>query len=398
MPTLSSFLALLSIAHRAIGAPHPNPQLGNYINWRTFQGHGVNLGGWLEQESTIDTTWWATYSGGASDEWGLCANLGAQCKPVMEQRYETFITTAHIDKLAAAGITVLRIPTTYAAWIQMPGSQLYSGRQQEHVRRIATYAITKHDMHVVLDIHSLPGGTNGLDIGEAVGHWGWWHNETALTWSLRAVDAAVAFIAHSGHPGSYSLSPINEPADNHNFSAFGTAAALSDDGAVWLARYINKVLAAVAAVDARIPVMFQGSFKAPEFWTPYFDKHANMVIDVHHYYWQYSNSSSANLPAFLCADARASQGDGTFPTFVGEWAMEAGTENELGLRGRNLQAGLSAFAEFTHGSTYWNSRFLSNATTEGEGLKQDYWSYEEFIEAGLTGSAVIKQYCKKRGY
>lgn len=79
------------------------------------------------------------------------------------------------------------------------------------------YAIEKHAMHIVIDIHSLPGGTNGLDIGEAVGHWGWWWNETNLAYSLDAVDALIHLVQNSGHPESYSIEPINEPVDNHNF-------------------------------------------------------------------------------------------------------------------------------------------------------------------------------------
>lgn len=111
-------------------------------------------------------------------------------------------------------MTILRIPTTYAAWVDVPGSQLYSGRQQEHLRRIALYAIKMHDMHAIVDIHSLPGGINGLDIGEAAGHYGWFYNETALEWSIRAVDALISFVQHSGHPQAFSIEPINEPADN----------------------------------------------------------------------------------------------------------------------------------------------------------------------------------------
>ena len=28
-----------------------------YLAWKTFHANGINLGGWLEQESTIDTAW-----------------------------------------------------------------------------------------------------------------------------------------------------------------------------------------------------------------------------------------------------------------------------------------------------------------------------------------------------
>ncbi|KAJ5160506.1 uncharacterized protein N7482_007510 [Penicillium canariense] len=404
-----SLLAILSSLHPSTSspvssAPHSQSLDSNahdkaYTNWRTLTGHGVNLGGWLEQESTIDTAWWSTVAGNASDEWTICANLGPSCAPVFERRYATYITRADIDTLAGAGVSILRIPTTYAAWVRVPGSQLYAGNQQAHLRRIAEYAIATHGMHVVIDIHSLPGGTNGLDIGEAVGHRGWWHNETALEWSLRAVDALIAFVQASPHAHRYTIEPINEPADNPDFAAFGTPAALSEAGAAWLLKYFRAVIQRVEAVNPRIPVMLQGSFKTESYWAPHFDAGANIVFDLHHYYWQYANSTSANLPAFLCADARASAGDGKFPTFVGEWAMETGKANDLTLRTRNLVAGLSAFAQFTRGSAYWNAKFESNVSVAGQegvrGVKQDYWNFEALIRHGLPeGDVQVKAYCQ----
>lgn len=354
----------------------------SFVDWRNFRANGVNLGGWLEQESTIDTAWFNRYSGGATDEWGLCENLGSRCSSVLEHRYSTFITNKDIDILASGGVKILRIPTTYAAWIKLPGSQLYSGKQQEHIQRIATYAIEQYGMHIIVDLHSLPGGINGLDIGEAVGHYGWFHNETALEWSLRAVDAVIDFIQNSGHPQAYTIEPINEPADNEDFSYFGTPAALTEKGAAWLLKYFQKVIERVKKADSRIPVMLQGSFKPETYWSPHFEKNENIVFDLHHYYYQYSNATSANLPTFINKDARESAGDGKFPTFVGEWAIEAGGNNSLALRGKNVNAGISAFAHYTRGSSYWTAKFKNNATVAGEGLKENYWNYEGFIQKG----------------
>ncbi|KAF7720038.1 Glucan 1,3-beta-glucosidase [Penicillium ucsense] len=410
MRPLSSSLALLGVFHLALASPintfsgsscdpssekHKPGSIDDYINWRTFSGHGVNLGGWLEQESTIDTTWWSTYGANAADEWTICANLGPEeCSRVFEARYRTFITTSDIDRLAGAGVSILRIPTTYAAWVRVPGSQLYSGHQQEYLRKIADHAIKKHGMHIILDLHSLPGGTNGLDIGEKVGNWGWWHNETALEWSLRAVDAVVAFVQSSTRPQSYTIEPINEPVDNRDFATFGTPAALSDLGAQWLLKYFREVIARVKKVNPRIPVMLQGSFQTEEFWSPHFEASENIVFDLHHYYFQFPQATSANVSTYICGDARASAGDGKFPTFVGEWAIETGGRNELALRGQNLQAGLSAWSQFTRGSTYWTAKFWNNATVVGEGIKQDYWNYEEMIAEGtFKGKSLIKDFC-----
>ncbi|KAJ5297896.1 hypothetical protein PENANT_c012G04747 [Penicillium antarcticum] len=382
-------------SHHVVAKPNINTP--KYINWRNHTGYGVNLGGWLIQESTIDTTWWKTNAGNASDEWTMCENLGSKCGPILEQRYKTWIKTTDIDTLASAGVTILRIPTTYAAWIHLPGSAHYHGHQQAHLRRIAEYAIKQHGMHVVIDIHSLPGGTNGLDIGEAVGHWGWYNNATALEWSLRAVDAVVEFIVDSDVPWGYTLEPINEPVDNRDFSTFGTPAALSDAGAKWLVKYIRAVIARVEAVDRRIPVMVQGSFKPERYWSPFFEGGANVVFDAHHYYFQYENATSANIGRFVCDDARDSLSDGKFPVFVGEWAIEAGGSNSLELRGEALRAGLSAWAQFTQGSTFWTAKFHSDvevAGGAGKGIKQDYWNFEEMIAAGyLDGEVLQKDYC-----
>lgn len=55
------------------------------------------------------------------------------------------------------GINTLRIPTTYAAWVDVPYSSLYHGQQQDHLRKICLYAIDKWNMHVVciLRIHTV---------------------------------------------------------------------------------------------------------------------------------------------------------------------------------------------------------------------------------------------------
>lgn len=94
-------------------------------------------------------------------------------------------------------------------------------------------------MHIILDVHSLPGGINGLTIGEATGHWGWLYNQTNFDYYIQVIDAVLAFIQDLGHPESFTLEPMNETADNRDLSVFGTPAALSDAGAKWVLKYIQ---------------------------------------------------------------------------------------------------------------------------------------------------------------
>ena len=365
----------------------------SYVNWKTFKGTGLNLGGWLAQEAVIDPTWWAQYSGGAVDEWGLCANLGKQCGPVLERRYATYITPSDIDKYAAAGITILRIPTTYAAWVKVPGSQFYSGNQVSFLKTIATYAITKYNMHVIVDVHSLPGGVNGMGFGEAEGHYGWFNNQTALTYSYKAIDAVIAYVQGSGFPQSYTIEPINEPVDSRSIYDFGTPAALSDNGAAWTLTYIKGVIAKVAAANPKIPVMFQGSFKGEAFWSPSFPASTNLVFDVHNYYFAGRPTDSDTVSADICSDAKISAGDGKFPVFIGEWSIQTAADNKFANRKRNLNTGLYAFGKYEQGSAYWTAKFFGNVPVEGEGVQGDYWNYSAFIDMGYINPASGAAYC-----
>lgn len=378
----SSFLIPCIGISGAFSAPSQPSKAAKYVDWKKFRAYGVNLGGWLVQESTIDTTWWNTYSGGAADEWGLCENLGSQCGPVLEKRYATWITASDIDDAASVGMTLLRIPTTYAAWIKYPGSQLYSGNQQMYLKQITTYAIEQYGMHIILDVHSLPGGINGLTIGEADGHWNWYYNETNFDYSMQVVEAAISFIQNSGHAESFTFEPMNEPADNRDLSTFGTPAALSDAGDAWVLKYIQAVLDHVASVNKKIPVMFQGSFKGEEFWSGNFSSSDNLVFDVHNYYFAGRVTTSANIPSFICSDAKATPGDGKFPTFVGEWSIQTVYNNSFALRERNLNVGLAAFYKYSHGGSYWTWKFSGNATVDGQGTQADYWNYKGFADSG----------------
>ncbi|RHZ57472.1 uncharacterized protein CDV56_104782 [Aspergillus thermomutatus] len=96
----------------------------------------------------------------------------------------------------------------------------YHGNRLTYLREITQYAITEYGMHIILGLHSLPGGVNTLDIGEALGHDDWFYNTTNLELSYQAFKAALEFINTSGNPEAFTFAPINEASDN--ITGFGT--------------------------------------------------------------------------------------------------------------------------------------------------------------------------------
>ncbi|KAF4495115.1 glycoside hydrolase [Fusarium agapanthi] len=251
---------------------------GKFIIWKTYKANGINLGAWLAKEKTHDPVWWnslGTKAAATIDEWGLCQALGKQCGPMLEKRYESFLNTSTIDTLSKVGV---------------PGSAFYHGRQQDHLQNITQYAIERYNMHIIIGIHSLSGGVNNLDIGEAFGHDGWFYNSTNLAWSFNAFDKVLDFVKTSGHKNAFTIAPLNEVSDN--LAGFGSAAGLSDKATNWVLTYMNGVFQRVEDVDKRIPVMLQDNFKGAAFWSALFDKKRSLVIDSHVYYFAASGTYS----------------------------------------------------------------------------------------------------------
>jgi hypothetical protein len=357
---------------------------GEWTDWTKYKANGVNLGGWLEQEQVFNQYWWDQYAPDAADEWTFCETLGARCGPVLEERYATFVTTADIDKLAAVGVNTLRIPTTYAAWIKVPGSALYHGNQKEYLKKISVYAIENYNMRVIVGLHSLPGGVNSLDIGEKVGNDGWFFNSTNLGYSLQAVDQVLDFFVETGYPWAFTIAPINEASDNP--SAFASPNTLTTNGTNWIVKYSQGVLSRIARVDKRIPLMLQDCFLGEEHWSPLFPNGTNLVIDTHVYYFAASGVYSQWANGAICGQASVVGGDGKFPVFVGEWALQTLYSNTFANRENLFNTQRYAWSFYAQGGSFWNIKHNSSAVVDGQGTQKDYWSYENLIDADVIHS------------
>lgn len=368
------------------------PKAPGFVNWRTFKANGANLGGWLAKERTHDPIWWSSVGGdSAPDEWTLCLTLGSKCGPTLEARYASFLNTTTIDQLAAVGVNTLRIPTTYAAWVQVPGSAFYHGNQQRYLKTITDYAITKYSMHIIIGLHSLPGGVNNLDIGEALMHDAWFYNATNLDYSFQAVDSVLNFMKNSGHLSSFTIAPINEASDN--LAGFGTPAGLSANASNWINTYHDGVLKKIAKVDKRIPMMIQDCFQGASYWAPFYDASANIVFDSHVYYFAAAGAYSQYINPAVCGQASYIAEETKFPVFVGEWSLQTMYNNTLAGRKALFDTQRYAWNKYVSGGTFWTAVSYSTAKVDGEGTQREYWSYIDLINQGVITLATNASYC-----
>ena len=253
----------------------------------------------------------------------------------------------------------------------MPGSQLYHGNQLSYLQSITAYAIAKYNMHIIIGLHSLPGGVNNLDIGEALFHDDWFFNSTNLAYSWKAVDAILSFVVASGYKNHFTIAPINEASDN--LAGFGSAAGLSTN---WILTYMDGVFKRVTAVDARIPVMLQDCFKGASFWAPLFDASANLVFDSHVYYFAAAGTYSEYvLPAVCGQTAYIADSETKFPTFVGEWSLQVMYNNTLAGRKTVFDTQRYAWEKYVAGGSFWTAVSYATTPVDGEGTQRDHWSY-----------------------
>lgn len=292
--------------------------------------------------------------------------------------------------MAAVGVNTLRIPTTYAAWVKVPGSALYSGAQQVYLKTICEYAISRYNMHIVIGLHSLPGGVNSLDIGEAFGHNAWFFNATNLDYAFQANDAVLNFIKAS-EISSYTIAPISEASDN--LAGFGTPAGLTVNATNWINTYNAGVLAKIAKVDKRIPMMIQDCFQGASYWAPFYDSSANIAFDSHVYYFAAAGAYSQYTNPAVCGQAAYLAEETEFPVFVGEWSLQTMYNNTFADRKALFDTQRYAWNKYVQGGTFWTAVSYSTAAVYGQGTQREYWSYIDLINQGVITVTTNASYC-----
>ncbi|GAA6032434.1 hypothetical protein JCM8097_008173 [Rhodosporidiobolus ruineniae] len=367
------------------------PRKKTFPGWKNYKANGVNIGAWLEIETNyVPTAIPSEYS----EEWTYCETEGkAVCGPRLEKHYSSFVSTADIDKIAKYGINTLRIPTTYAAWYDVPGSQLYHGQQVAKLKNIAEYAIKKYNMHVVIGLHSLPGGVNWLQIGEAQGHLNWWYNSTNFDYSLKVVDKVLDYIEDSWNPSAYTLEAANEACDS--FEHFATPETISyPDGVNYMNTYLRAVYALIEKRKMSTFLMFHDSFMGPSYWAPFWSDSDRIVIDAHLYFFAASGVYSQYTSQIACGQAPATAT--TVPVFVGEWSLQSYYNNTFALRTEIFQTQQYAWQNWLQGGAFWNIRYQgSDLVSSGEGGTKDYWSFLDLADAGVIpeGGKITGSYC-----
>ncbi|KAH8653879.1 glycoside hydrolase superfamily [Xylariales sp. PMI_506] len=376
-----------SLNNHARGLARRNTEV--FTDWKTFKAHGVNMGGWLLQEKGLQPSFFEDNGASAAiDESSFCAVLGScKCGRLLEERYATFYTTDDIDMFAEYGINLLRIPVGYWAFMEpVNGETFHHGNQLLYLKNITNYATSK-GMHIIIDIHGLPGGQNGFDNSGQSVVLNWWHNETNFNYSLQAVGLATDFILEQPTSTQYTLSVINEPLPASSATVF-SGGNVTDSDRDYLNSYYSAAIEVIRAKDPekRVPIMLTDTLNGPLPWVPYWGNSTDNIVWDTHIYFFYNGEYAYSAPYSACYLAKAYT-DTPFPVFVGEWSIEASSFNSLDVTTRSTfyYTQLEAWKTYLSGGSFWTGKnFGTDIVGIDNSTNPNYWSWELIAEQGVV--------------
>ncbi|KAM0705899.1 hypothetical protein Q7P35_007259 [Cladosporium inversicolor] len=316
----------------------PRPTPNTFPGWRNYKSND----------------YFRTNAPSAIDEDSFCKDLGkSACGRLLEKRYTEYITNKDIDNFASFGVNTLRIPIGY--WAYMPaiaGDNYYTGGQLAAMKRIAQYAITKHNVHIVVELHGLPGGQNGLDNQGKTGQLTWWNNQTNFDLSMEMLYTTLAKPQTRSPTSKNTTPPPCKP----------------------------------SARSPRLPIAISDGFIGPQTWNPYWNNaDPYIVIDTHIYFfvggsYSYDAAYGANYLA-------KSYGASTNPVFIVEWSIQATLHNHLGDNTRRdfYRGQFQAYSKYLNGGMFWNGKHAGDAVVGEDGSQQKYyWSWEILASEGIV--------------
>lgn len=279
---------------------------------------GVNLGGWLLQESFMSPIphGWDEYRVRAK----LTERFGAdRAERLVNAFQDAWIVEEDFARMAAAGLNSVRIPIHWQNHMHEDGSfkRLRDGSIDFSRIDQAVQAARRHGMYSILDLHGAPGSQNGRDhSGDRRGPLLWdspaYREQTKTLWR----EIARRY-RHEHAVAGYDL--LNEPARTNKAKSW-------DQGII---DFVSELYRVVRSVDPDHVVFFS-------VWSEHYHVgnltvgKTNYVLAYHWYIYKRYLDEGGTEAGFweerLAKNARISRDQYDAPFYLGEFSFKDGPE------------------------------------------------------------------------
>lgn len=241
--------------------------------------HGVNLGGWLLQES-----WMCPVDGSdchLDSLTLLTERFGTEKAEALFASYvENYITREDVQRIAALGCNCVRLPFWYRNFMNEDGTFLTDDPDENPGFRAVDRLIgwcRDEGVYVILDMHGAPGGQSTNHCTGGIGRWELFTSPAAREAAGRLWEAIARRYRDEPTVAAYDL--LNEPMNNDAPApAAGSPQAVSMT--VEMYDYLYKC---IRAVDTRHPITVEGVWSGDCLPDPASLGWENMIYQLHLY-------------------------------------------------------------------------------------------------------------------
>ncbi|MCI6639095.1 MAG: cellulase family glycosylhydrolase [Bilifractor sp.] len=384
--------------------------------------HGVNLGNWLVLEMWMspemfdgtdaeDETWlnreaswgkiptdsfWAKLP---VDDPGYQAGPMTREKLEQRMRYhrETYVQEKDFEWLHNHGITHVRIPVPFFIF---GDRKPYCGCL-EYLDRAFVWA-KKHQIRILIDLHTACGGQNGYDNGGITGVCKWHKNPEEVEFVLHVLERLAERYAKDS--ALYGLEVLNEPISRLVYLTAPSTGQARDPEEAEGSGYVPTIFLkdfyrrAYHRIRRYLPesktIVFHDGFRL-NVWGDYFVRHRmkNVCLDTHMYVFAMENFFPVHKPwvyrTYLAINKqRIRLAQKYTPVIVGEWCVT--NEYAFGMRKDFTKGALSGMATSPDAKQYQinapipeqekRKRFLGLAHAELRTWEETegwfYWNYQ----------------------
>lgn len=263
---------------------------------------GVNLGGWLVQESWMNLT---NASCQAESFQVLDERFGKEVREHLFSVYEdNYLAESDFDNIAALGMNVVRLPF---AWWNILGDD--GSLKEDAFARLdwAVECCAARGLYVILDLHAARGSQNNQDNSGEMNGSQLWKNETYQDQMLYLWECVAAH--YKGNPAVAAYDLLNEPGGDLK----------STSVTQW--EYFDRLYEAIRAVDPEHIIMIESCWDPEDLPAP--DRYGweNVVYQYHWYKWNADNDYWAQKLNVDVKLHKMKQTNHPVPGFLGEFTL-----------------------------------------------------------------------------
>ena len=229
--------------------------------------HGVNLGGWMIQES------WMCPVFGADRKWANLDTIMAmesrgwtavEIQELFDIYQDNWITADDFDFLKAQGVNSIRIPFWYrnfmsgenGAWIGDDGSGVETANPGFKRLDWAVAQARERGIYVILDLHGVPGGQSMDHCSGTIGRNELYTNAAYEQITAGLWKAIAARYKNEAAVAAYDL--LNEPQNNGGYTGPNAWAPDSTRAVYETVRLYDRLYREIRSVDPKTIVIMEG--------------------------------------------------------------------------------------------------------------------------------------------